>query len=60
MPSDNKLEQQTLPLLSKVTGAALLKTTPMFQQFLEIKADNLDCLLFLEWEISMNYFLRMR
>ena len=46
MPSDNKLEQQTLPLLSKVTGATLLKTTPMFQQFLEIKADNLDCLLF--------------
>ena len=46
MPSDNKLEQQTLPLLSKVTGETLLKTTPMFQQFLEIKADNLDCLLF--------------
>ena len=46
MPSDNKLEQQTLPLLSKVTGETLLKTTTMFQQFLEIKADNLDCLLF--------------
>ena len=46
MPSDNKLEQQTLPLLSKVTGETILKTTPMFQQFLEIKADNLDCLLF--------------
>jgi DNA mismatch repair protein MutS len=46
MPTDNELEQQTLPLLSKVTGATLLKTTPMFQQFLEIKSENLDCLLF--------------
>jgi len=46
MSSDNKLEQQPLPLISKLTGGALLKTTPMFQQFLEIKADNLDCLLF--------------
>ena len=46
MSSDNKLEQQSLPLISKITGGSLLKTTPMFQQFLEIKADNLDCLLF--------------
>ena len=42
----NKLEQQPLPLLSKVTGDAILKTTPMFQQFLELKAQNDDCLLF--------------
>ena len=46
MSTDNELEQQALPLLSKVTGATLLKTTPMFQQFLEIKSENLDCLLF--------------
>ena len=46
MPIDNELEQQSLPLLSKVNGEALLKTTPMFQQFLEIKSDNLDSLLF--------------
>ena len=42
----NKLEQPSLPLLSKVTGDALLKTTPMFQQFLELKVENEDCLLF--------------
>lgn len=58
MSADNELEQQSLPLLSKVNGEALLKTTPMFQQFLEIKSDNLDSLLFLEWEIFMNCFLR--
>lgn len=46
MSADNELEQQSLPLLSKVNGEALLKTTPMFQQFLEIKSDNLDSLLF--------------
>ena len=33
MSADNELEQQSLPLLSKVNGEALLKTTPMFQQF---------------------------
>ena len=42
----NKLEQPSLPLLSKVTGDVLLKTTPMFQQFLELKVENEDCLLF--------------
>ena len=46
MPSENNLEQQPLPLLSKVTGEAILKTTPMFQQFLKVKAENEDCLLF--------------
>jgi DNA mismatch repair protein MutS len=46
MHSDKNIEQQSLPLLSKVTGEAILKTTPMFQQFLEVKAENLDCLLF--------------
>ena len=42
----NKLEQPSLPLLSKVTGDALLKTTPMYQHFLELKVENEDCLLF--------------
>ena len=28
MPSENNLEQQSLPLLSKATGEAILKTTP--------------------------------
>ena len=46
MHSDKNIGQQSLPLLSKVTGEAILKTTPMFQQFLEVKAENLDCLLF--------------
>ena len=46
MPSENNLEQQSLPLLSKATGEAILKTTPMFQQFMKVKAENDDCLLF--------------
>ena len=46
MPSNNNLEQQSLPLLSKATGEAILKTTPMFQQFMKVKAENEDCLLF--------------
>ena len=59
MPSENNLEQQSLPLLSKATGEAILKTTPMFQQFMKVKAENDDCLLFSGWEIFMNYFLKM-
>ena len=46
MPSENNLEQQSLPLLSKATGEAILKTTPMFQQFMKVKAEHDDCLLF--------------
>ena len=46
MPSENNLEQQSLPLLSKATGEAILKTTPMFQQFMTVKAEHDDCLLF--------------
>jgi len=46
MSNYDNSEQQALPLVSKETGESLLKTTPMFQQFLELKTQNEDCLLF--------------
>ncbi len=46
MQNQENLKQESLPLVSKLTGDSILKTTPMFQQFLEIKAENEGCLLF--------------
>ena len=46
MQNQENLKQESLPLISKLTGDSILKTTPMFQQFLEIKAENEGCLLF--------------
>ena len=33
--------------------------TPLMEQYMQIKKNHSDSLLFLEWEIFMNYFLKM-